>query len=139
MDEGNNKGNNDCHLPVRIYELPPCTGSPRTIGFWKNHPNAWPINSLTVGGITYEKDKALQILRDANAKDATKMLTAQLIAAKLNVLSGTWCGASSPIFDSMNDADTFLVAHPLGSNPTGADRTYALMLKDILDNFNNGR
>ena len=131
---------NTCHLPVRIYELPPCAGSPRTIGFWKSHPDAWPVGSLTVGGVTYTKDQALQILKNANAKDATSMLAAQLIAAKLNVFNNA-CPASSPVFDTyaMNDADTFLVAHPLGSNPRGADRTYALMLKDILDGFNNGR
>jgi hypothetical protein len=136
-----NYDNNGCHLPVRIYELPPCAGSPRTIGFWKNHPDRWPVDSIVVGGVAYTKDLALEILRSANAKDATSMLVAQLIAARLNVLSGTWCGASSTVFDSyaMNDADTFLAAHPLGSNPRGAERTYALMLKDILDGFNNGR
>jgi hypothetical protein len=75
-----------------------------------------------------------------DANDATSMLAAQLIAAKLNVLNNA-CPGSSTVFDTyaMNDADTFLVSHPLGSNPQGADRTYALMLKDILDSFNNGR
>jgi hypothetical protein len=133
--------NNACHIPVRIYQLPPCTGAPLTIGFWKNHPDAWPVDSLTVGSVTYTKVQALQILRDANAKDATKMLVAQLIAAKLNVLSGAWCGTSSTIFDTytLNASDTFLAAHPWGSDPKGAERTYALMLKDILDSFNNGR
>ena len=31
----------------------PGTGTP---GFWKNHPEAWPVSSVTVGGVTYTKD-----------------------------------------------------------------------------------
>jgi len=124
--------NNDCHLPVRIYELPrepKC----RTIGFWKTHPDEWPVSSLTIGDRTYNKDQLLGILRKANAKDATYMLAAQLIAAKLNDLSDAYT------HPAILDADAFLITHPLGSNPRGLDRDYALMLKDALDYFNNGR
>jgi len=108
---------------------------PFTMGYWKNHPEAWPVTSLEIGGITYTQEQLLWILENANAKDATCMLAAQLIAAKLNVANG----ASSPsISDTIDDADMFLMSHPLGSDPRGADRSYALELKDALDYFNNG-
>src|SRR6185295_7670920 len=35
--------------------LQPGTGTP---GYWKNHPAAWPVASITVGGITYTKAQA---------------------------------------------------------------------------------
>ena len=30
----------------------PGTGTP---GYWKNHPDAWPVDSITVGGVSYSK------------------------------------------------------------------------------------
>lgn len=107
-----------------------------TIGYWKNHPDEWPVTSLTIGGVTYDQTKLLDILWDAKAKDATYMLAAQLIAAKLNVLNGAY--ASEEVLEAIDDANAFLTAHPYGSNPRGADRRYALELKDALDDFNNG-
>jgi hypothetical protein len=107
----------------------------RTIGYWKNHPGAWPVSSITIGGVTYTKTQAIMILSDASSKNATKMLAAQLIAAKLNVLV---CGAGgTTIQTTINQADAFLVAHPIGSSLTAAQRTQALNLKDQLDAYNN--
>ena len=126
--------NNDCHLPVKIYESPP---SPRTIGFWKTHPESWPVESITIGGVPYTIAEAISIiLRNANSKDATYMLAAQLIAAILNVYNGA--DASAEILETIGQADAFLTIHVLGSNPQGQDRVDALTLKDLLDDFNNG-
>lgn len=79
---------------------------------------------------------------EANAKDATRMLAAQLIAAKLNRLSGAspcfyYCEKQVNIDDVISNADAFLTEHPIGSNPQGEDRQTALRLKDILDAYNN--
>jgi hypothetical protein len=106
-----------------------------TIGYWKTHPEAWPVDSLTIGGVPYTQKQLLGILWNAKAKDATSMLAAQLIAAKLNVENGV---DPTSISDTISDADEFLTIYPLGSNPRGVDREYALMLKDALDYFNNG-
>lgn len=108
---------------------------PYTIGYWKNHPEAWPVTSLTIGDVTYDQTQLLDILWNAKAKDATHMLAAQLIAAKLNVLNGAY---SPTISETIDEADAFLTEHPYGSNPRGADRSHALELKDTLDYFNNG-
>jgi len=115
---------------------------PHSIGYWKNHPENWPTEEIEIGNKTYTKMEALQILKEANAKDATKMLVAQLIATKLNRLGGAspcfyYWGKRINIDDIISDADTFLTNHPIGSNPQGEDRQTALRLKDILDAYNN--
>jgi hypothetical protein len=109
-----------------------------TIGYWKTHPDEWPVTSLEIGGEELDQQDALDILWNAKAKDATYMLAAQLIAAKLNVLNGAY--ASEEVLDTIDDADEFLtpLTDKLGSNPRGAARSYALGLKDVLDDFNNG-
>ena len=114
----------------------------RSKGYWKNHPEAWPVEEITVGNVTYTKQEALTILLEANDKDATGMLAAQLIAAKLNRLAGAsacfWsCDKRVDIDDVIADADSFLIDHPLGSDPRCEDRETALWLKDILDAYNN--
>ena len=121
------------------------TFCPRSMGYWKNHQEAWPVDEIEVGNVTYTKEEALDILHGANAKDATRMLAAQLIAAKLNRLSGASpcfsydddCDKSLNIDDVISDADAFLTNHPVGSDPQGDDRQAALRLKDILDVYNN--
>jgi len=115
---------------------------PRSKGYWKNHPEAWPVEEVEIGNVTYTKEEALTVLREANAKDATRMLAAQLIAAKLNRLAGVSacfynCRKLVNIDDVISDADSFLVNHPLGSDPRGEDRETALWLKDLLDAYNN--
>ncbi len=115
---------------------------PHSKGYWKNHPDAWPTDELELGGINYTKEEALAILIGANAKDATRMLTAQLIAAKLNRLAGcaphfNYCNETVNIDEIIDEADTFLETYPLGSDPRGDARQEALHIKDLLDLYNN--
>lgn len=115
---------------------------PRSIGYWKNHPENWPTEEIEVGAVNYTKEEALEILKGANTEDATRMLAAQLIAAKLNRLRGAspcfcYCDESLNIDGAISDADAFLTNHPIGSEPKGDDRKVALQLKDILDAYNN--
>ena len=121
-----------------------CWFFPRSLGYWKTHPKSWPVSEIEIGNVTYTQKEALKILWGANAKDATRMLAAQLIAAKLNRLSGAcptfWlCGESINIDDIISKADDFLTDHPLGSKPIDDDRQLALWLKDVLDAYNNSR
>ena len=120
--------------------LHPCV--PRSKGYWKNHPEAWPVDQIEVGNVNYTKEEALEILIGANAKDATRMLAAQLIAAKLNRLSECspcfyHCNEKMSIDDIINEADSFLESCPLGSDPQGDARQEALEIKDLLDAYNN--
>lgn len=125
---------------VSVWVKPPV--SPRSKGYWKNHPEAWNCNAVDVGNVTYSKNEAMSILKGANSKDATYMLSAQLIAAKLN----RNCGATSVFrygYKEMNvdtvivNVNVFLDKYGLGMNPQGAARREALSLKDLLDAYNN--
>jgi len=115
---------------------------PRSMGYWKNHPEAWPVNEMQIGNVTLSKEQALEILKQANARDATRMLAAQLIAAKLNRLSEAspffdCCRKTINIDDVIENADSFLATHHLCSDPRGDARQQALQLKDMLDAYNN--
>ena len=129
----------DCDK-VNVYVK--CPMCPRSKGYWKNHPENWTVEDVEVGNVTYSKEDALCILKGANSKDATYMLLAQVIAAKLN----RNCGATSVfkygckevnIDTVIIDVDVFLGDYPLGSNPRGDSRQEALSLKDLLDAYNN--
>ena len=123
--------------------LHPCI-YPHSKGYWKNHVEAWPVDWIEIGDVNYTKEEAIDILEGANAKDATRMLAAQLIAAKLNRLSGACpnfyhCDESLNIDEVIEDADEFLEEYPLGSDPQDENRQNALELKDWLDAYNNSK
>lgn len=123
--------------------LHPCI-YPHSKGYWKNHPEKWPIDWMEIGDINYSKEEAIAILEGANAEDATRMLAAQLIAAKLNRLSGACANfrcydKSVDIDEIIEDADEFLAEYPVGSDPQDEERQNALQLKDLLDAYNNSK
>lgn len=116
----------DCPPP------PPPGWCPRTPGFWKNHANDWPVTTLVVGGVEYDQAAALMTLDASVRGDATVILFKHLVAAMLNVLAGG-DAAIQPVVD---EADAYLMAHPLGSRPTGMDKEEGLALKDALMEYN---
>src|SRR5262249_9423354 len=62
---------------------------PLTQGYWKNHPNAWPVTTLMLGGQTYSQAELLTILNTPVGGDASLSLADQLIATKLNIAAGS--------------------------------------------------
>lgn len=124
--------------------LHPCI-YPHSKGYWKNHAEAWPVDWIEVDDMNYTKEEVINnILEGVNSKDATRMLAAQLIAAKLNRLSGAcpdfyYCDESMDIDEVIEDAYAFLAEYPLGSDPQGENRQNALQLKDMLDAYNNSK
>jgi hypothetical protein len=125
---------------VNVYVKPPVC--PRSKGYWKNHPEAWNCEDVEVGNVTYSKNEAMNLLKEANSKDATYMLSAQLIAAKLN----RKCGATSVFiygYKEVNvdtvivNVNVFLGRYPVGMNPQGNARQEALSLQDLLDAYNS--
>lgn len=121
--------------------LHPCI-YPHSMGYWKNHAEAWPVDWMEIGDTNYTKEEAIDILEGANAKDASRMLAAQLIAAKLNRLSGAcqdfhYCDEPVNIDEVIEDSDEFLTEYTFGSDPQDENRQNALQLKDLLDAYNN--
>jgi len=112
----------------------PCNGEycQDTPGFWKNHPEAWPVSSLILGDTPYTMVQLMRILDTPTQGDIRIILAQHLIAAKLNVLSG-----DDPI-DDIGDADAYLTAHGLlmGPHPTGSDKQDGVAIKDALVAYN---
>lgn len=139
---------------------PPSTGSPRTPGYWKTHPESWPTSSLSVGGRSYDQDCLIAAMDLPTGGDARVILIHHLVAAMLNLLpnANPDIGNGDPtiITNSPNAgatlADTIAAAHaalagttiqcdPIAlspSPPRGFERAYDLALKDALDAYNNG-
>src|SRR5262249_48664036 len=79
--------------------------APLSQGYWNNHPSAWPVTSLTLGGYTYSKAELLTILNTQTISDARIILAKQLIAAELNVDNGS---NSAPIQATIIYANSLL-------------------------------
>ena len=75
------------------------------MGYWKNHPNLWPVNSLTLGSVTYTKMQLIGILNSPTTGDASVILAKAEISALLNLANGS---NPTPICDTIADADAAL-------------------------------
>jgi cysteine-rich repeat protein len=101
----------------------------RTQGYWKNHPDAWPVQTLTLGQTSYSEDQCLDILHSPVKGNGLVSLAHQLIAAKLNVAAG----ATS--VQAIADADALIGALVLPGGYLSPDQTSALT--GALDAFNS--
>ncbi|HEU0032639.1 MAG TPA: DUF4215 domain-containing protein [Kofleriaceae bacterium] len=72
-----------------------------TQGYWKNHEEAWPVTSLTLGTVTYTQAELLAILQTPVKGNGLISLAHQLIAAKLNVAAGAEVDASIAAADAL--------------------------------------
>ncbi|MCP4572824.1 MAG: hypothetical protein GY838_10770 [bacterium] len=103
-----------------------------TQGFWKKHPEAWPVDELELGGVLMSQSELLDIMFTPVRGDATIILAKHLIAAKLNVLNGS----DDRIERVIDRADGLLERHEVGSKPRRRARVRALALKCILARYN---
>jgi len=107
-----------------------------TLGYWKTHPDAWPVSSLTLGTVTYTKTQLLSILNQQAQGNGLVSLAHQVIAAKLSIANGA---DPTPIAAALAAADALigsLVVPPVGSgslDPNDTDPT-----SHTLDSYNNG-
>ncbi len=108
-----------------------------TIGYWKTHPEAWPVQSITLGNQTYTKSQAITLLGTASSGDKSIDLAKQLIAAKLNVLIDN---DSTCIASVITVADNWLRQYPVGSGVSGSSSAWQTgsPLHSTMDDYNNG-
>jgi len=134
--------------PVSAQEEPPppvgeewCA---RTQGFWKNHPEEWPVDDnfgYDIGLASFPGATREELIGELNRpvkQDTTVILTKQLIAAKLNVLKASDLGLYMVDGETVNDlimqADIALAVYKEGG---GFDWLEVEAVKDKLDTFNN--
>ena len=122
--------------PVTVDCPCTCRGT-ATPGYWKNHPDSWPVETLVIGGQTYTREELIAILCNGGRGDKTYTLFHALLAARLNILSG--CSAAC-VTAAVTAADEWLVTYPLDSNVRGSSRAWRLgePLSLKLDMYNNG-
>jgi hypothetical protein len=132
----------------------PGVGTP---GYWMNHPEAWPITTVCIGGRVYTVDEAIELMLMPTAGDKTLTMFQALVAAKLNkaIENVTACpvvinGESLYISGVMLRADLWMEQHPAGSGvaaSSGAWQGYepstawmgpGELLYKFLDKYNNG-
>jgi hypothetical protein len=111
----------------------PGTGTP---GYWKNHSAAWPVQSITVGGITYSKAQAIALLGKVG-KDKSITMFSSLVPAMLNVMVGN---DDSCVSSTIAAANLWMAAHPAGSGVAGGSVAWAEgeLLHIQMDSYNNG-
>ena len=100
---------------------------PRSQGYWKNHPAAWPVEELFIGDEIKTKPELLKMLKSPPRGDMELILIKQLIAAKLNKAAGADMGSIDQAIYQANDC--------LESGD--CSRKTLEYLKDKLDKFNN--
>lgn len=117
------------------WQLDPPKGCTYTIGYWKNHPEDWPTNNLSL----YTMHEAMMNLwTPPKGGNAYFILAHQYIGAELNVVNGT--SISDEVLDAWFSAqellETYMDAEKIPKK--SSDRDWAIDLADILDDYNNG-
>jgi len=148
--------NNDLFITLDydLYSVPPPPppGGAGTPGYWKNHPEAWPVQFIVIGGITYTKDQAIAYMKLAEKytvgkkADGTCIMFFQLVAAVLNVelnkANPDWVTCVAEGDPSViAAAQAWMTAHPLGSAVKCSTPVWTEVgepLKNLLDAYNNG-
>jgi len=118
-----------CPTPV----TGPGTGTP---GYWANHPDAWPTNQIVIGGITYTKAAAIQLIQMSVTGDKRYTIFPSLVSAKLNVMIGN---DSSCIASAIAMADAWWATYN-GSAVTAKSAAWKAIepTQQTLDAYNNG-
>jgi hypothetical protein len=102
---------------------------------WQSHPEAWPVEVIEVGGLSYSKDVAIAIMSQKGGGKVLKVFRA-LVAAKLNVLTGN---EDSCIADTIDAADSWLSQYPVGSHVGKKEWKGVEALHRKLEEYNRGR
>jgi hypothetical protein len=116
----------------------PCVVSSCTYsqGYWRTHPDAWPVISLTLGTVTYQASELMAMLENPARGNGLVILAHQLIAAKLNIANGADPSAAQ---QAVTDADNMigaLVVPPIGNGYLAPAQTGDLT--ETLTEYNEG-
>jgi hypothetical protein len=127
---------------IRGFLQPTPPSCPLGQGYWKNHPEAWPITALTLGCQTYTQAELLTILTApigaGRTADASLILADQLIATLLNIANGS---DPTPVAATIAAADALLCTFggklPYNVKPSSAAGQQMTALAATLDQYNS--
>ena len=119
------------------------TGTSTTIGvhtasWWATHSSNWPVSSVSVGGTTYTKTRAIELMGRSSVSDKTYEMFKELVAAKLNVAAGA---RSSCILYTITQGSNWLSSYRLGSyvGSSACGWRHGSSYASDLADYNNGR
>jgi hypothetical protein len=111
---------------------------PHSQGYWKNHPQNWPVLTLYLGSETYDQAELISLLETPTRGDASLILAKQLIAAKLNVENES---DPAPVSAEIAEAGALLATFtgklPYEVHPSTATGQSMVALGAVLDEYNN--
>lgn len=120
--------------------VPAPSSCPHSAGFWKSHPEEWPLSILTLGSQSYSAGEIAALLTKPVKGDASLILARDLIAAKFNVAVGA---DSVPLVNDIASADALLAAHagklPYRVSPGTSQGRAMIDLAGRLASLNNRR
>ncbi len=121
------------------------TGCPASPASWKINSD-WPVSTITMAGATYSIAEAQALLGTKHRGDESIKLSYEVIAAKLNLLTGG--GDPVPGFNAYDwsqnltgliaDAEAWFVDHPIGSNPKKQDKKAGQNIKKSIQRVLQG-
>lgn len=88
---------------------------PLPVKYWRNHPDAWPLESLVLGNQVYAKNELLNILEASPRRDASLDLARQLITSLLNIANGSDMTAVCSVIAEAHDS----LSRPFSRLPYG--------------------
>lgn len=122
-----------------LNAAPPAAHCPLGQGYWKNHPSAWPVASLTLGSQTYAKAQLLQLLGAPVKGDASLILARQLIATLLNLGNGSApMSIGTVITDAQVRLGTFSGRLPYGVKASSVSGAALIADASLLARYNSG-
>jgi hypothetical protein len=119
---------------------PTATGTPVAcvygLGYWKNHPEAWPVTQLQLGNVTYTQEQLLAILHQPVRGNGLVLLAHQLIPALLNIANGADPSCIQATIDEANALIGDLIIPPIGDGYLAPRDVSALA--GLLGQYNEG-
>lgn len=121
------------------------TGCPASPASWKINSD-WPVSSIELAGSTYTIEQAQALLATKHRGDESIKLAYEVIAAKLNLLTGggdpvpgfnawEW---SQNLTDYIDDAEAWFVDNPIGSDPKKASKKAGQNIKKSIQQILQG-
>jgi hypothetical protein len=123
-------------IDIGSFEVQSSASCVQGQGYWKNHPDQWPVPTLQLGNVTYTQEELLSILHEPVRGNGLLILAHQLIAAELNVANGADASCIQQTIDQANMLIGDLVVPPLGTGYLAPRDVSALA--DTLDQYNEG-
>ena len=141
-------------LKIELSCENPGTGTP---GYWMNHPEAWPVDEITIGGVTYTQAEALALMWLPTKGDKTLTMFPAVVAAILNEEIGNSnecmvevCGEELSIRIVRGLAESWMRGHPPLSGVKASsdawqecgdlpDLPAGEAMYEALDDYNNGK